>query len=262
MFIGDDIMPFDFILAIVLITIAGLSTLIGSLLVFASKNKSHKKLGFLLGMASGIMLCICIKELLPEAQKTLTDLYDYPISSIILIGSLFFGLGLSFVLDRAIHHHDEEQEQDEHCHMCNLGITTAITMALHKFPEGIAIFVAIYDNYLMAIPLALAIAIHHVPEGMIISAPIYYATGDKKKALIYSLASGLVLPVSGLLGFIFLIPILTNLVEAILLGITSSIMFYITFKEIMPSAIKYSNIRTTVFAIILGIIFIYLIELL
>jgi len=128
-------------------------------------------------------------------------------------------------------------------------------------PEGIAIFIAIYDNYLVAIPFALAIAIHHIPEGMIISAPIYYATGDKKKALMYSLMSGLVLPISGLIGFIFLKPIFTDLVEGILLAITSSIMFYLTFKEIMPQSLKYGNKRTTIFAITFGIIFIYLLDL-
>jgi ZIP family zinc transporter len=251
----------NLVLSIILITIAGLSTVIGSLIIFISKNKSHKKLGFLLGLAAGVMLCICIKELLPESQKLLSGVYYYPTSSFILVGSLLFGFILSIILDKLIHHHDEEEEHDEHCEMCNLGITAAFTMALHKLPEGIAIFIAIHDNFLMAIPFALAIAIHHVPEGMIVSAPIYYATGSKKKALLYSIASGLVLPISGLLGFLFLQPIFTNVTQGILLAVTSSIMFYITFKEIMPSALKYGDKKTIIFSITLGIIFVYLLEL-
>lgn len=254
-------MDLNFILSAILITAAGLSTLIGSLLIIKSRNKSHKKLGFLLGLSVGIMLCICIKELLPESKELIIGVYDYPMSSIIMGCSLLLGFALSIVLDKILHHHDEEEEHDEHCHMCDIGITTSVTMGLHKFPEGIAIFIAIYDNYLVAIPLALAIAIHHIPEGMIISAPIYYATGDKKKALFYSLISGLVLPVSGLIGFLFLKPIFTDLIEGILLSVTASIMFYITFKEIMPQSLKYGNKRTTVFAMMLGIIFIYLLEL-
>lgn len=254
-------MDFNFLLSILLITMAGISTLIGSVLIFISKNKSHKKLGFLLGLAAGIMLCICIKELLPESQELLTEKYAYPLSSIIMGGSLLFGFFLSIILDKLLHHHDEEEHHEEHCNMCNIGITAAVTMALHKLPEGIAIFIAIYDNYLVAIPFAIAIAIHHIPEGMIISAPIYYGTGSKKKALFYSLISGLVLPVSGLIGFLFLKPVFTDLIEGILLSITSSIMFYITFKEIIPQSLKYGNKRTTVFAIIFGIIFIYLLEL-
>lgn len=255
-------MNFNFILSMLLITVAGLSTVIGSFLIFISKNKSHKKLGFLLGLASGIMLCICIKELLPEAEEILSGVYSYPTSSLIMVGALLFGFILSIILDRLLHHHDEEEHHDEHCQMCNVGITTAATMALHKIPEGIAIFIAIYDNSLVAVPLALAIAIHHIPEGMIISAPIYYATGDKMKAILYSLASGLVLPVSGILGFLFLQPLFNDTIEGILLAVTSSIMFYITFKEIMPQSLKYGNKRTTVFAIIFGIIFIYLLGLL
>jgi ZIP family zinc transporter len=254
-------MNLNLILSIILITVAGLSTVIGSIIIFVSKNKSHKKLGFLLGLAAGVMICICIKELLPESQELLSGIYSYPTSSIIMVSSLLGGFILSVILDELIHHHDEEEEHDEHCEMCNLGITTAFTMALHKFPEGIAIFIAIYDNYLVAIPLALAIAIHHVPEGMIVSAPIYYATGSKKKALLYSIASGLVLPVSGILGFFFLQPIFTDLVQGVLLAVTSSIMFYITFKEIMPSAIKYGDKKTIIFSMTLGIIFVYLLEL-
>lgn len=254
-------MNFEFILSIVLVTIAGLSTLIGSYIIIISKNKSHKKLGFLLGFASGILICIVIKELLPEAKELLSSGYDFPTSSVILVLSLLFGFALSILLDRLLHHHDEEQHSDDHCHMCDLGLTAAITLALHKLPEGIAIFIAIHDSYVTAIPLAIAIAIHHIPEGMIISAPIYYATGNKKKALTYSLASGLVLPVFGLLGFLFLTPLLTDLTEGIMLAVTSSIMFYITFKEIMPQALKYGRKKTTVFSTILGIIFIYLLEM-
>jgi len=254
-------MNLNFILSILLVTMAGLSTLIGSLLILKSKNKSYKKLGFLLGLAVGIMLCICIKELLPESEELLSSVYNYPMSSIILVVSLFVGFGLSMILDKLLHHHDEEEHHDEHCQLCNVGITTALTMALHKLPEGIAIFIAIYSDYMIAIPFALAIAIHHIPEGMIISAPIYYGTGDKKKALLYSGLTGLVLPISGIIGFLFFQPIFTDLIEGILLAITSSIMLYITFKEIMPQAFKYGGKTTTVFAAILGIIFIYLIEL-
>lgn len=251
----------NFALSVILISIAGLSTLIGTLLIFISKNKSHKKLGFLLGMASGIMICLCIKELLPESKALLTSMYKYPISVLILIVSMIFGLLLSIILDKLLNHHEDEEEKDEHCKLCNIGITTAFTMALHKVPEGIAIFIAISENYLVAVPLAIAIAIHHIPEGMIISGPIYYATGDKKKALLYSLISGLVLPVSGILGFFLLQGVMNGLVEGIMLGATSSLMLYLTFKEIMPQALKYSSKRMTIFSVMIGIILIYLIEL-
>ena len=254
-------MKVEFMLAVLLVTIAGLSTVIGSFIIFLSKKKRHENLGFLLGIAAGVMLCICIKELLPEAEELLSEWYAFPTSSLILVGSLFIGLALSLILDKLLHHHNEVEEHDEHCHMCNVGITAAFTMALHKLPEGIAIFIAIYDNYKVAIPFALAIAIHHIPEGMIVSAPIYYATGNKKKALLYSIGSGLVLPIAGMLGFVFLKPIFNNLTEGVLLSITSSIMFYLTFKEIIPASLKYGNKKVTVFAVILGIIFIYLLEL-
>lgn len=254
-------MKVELVLAILLVTIAGLSTVIGSFIVFLSKNKRHENLGFLLGIAAGIILCICFNELLPEAQELLFENFKYNIALVILFASLLIGLVLSFILDKLMHHHDDEADHDEHCKMCNVGITAAFTMALHKLPEGMAIFIAIYDNYKVAIPFALAIAVHHIPEGMIISAPIYYATGSKKKALLYSITSGLVLPVAGLLGFLFLKPFFNGITEGILLALTCSIMFYLAFKEIIPASLKYGNKKTTVFAVMIGIIFMYLVHL-
>lgn len=253
-------MEMGFIIAVILITVAGLSTLIGSYYVILSKNKSHKKLGFMLGFASGVIISLVIQELLPESKEMLFNSFSYPTSIIILIGSLLLGLILSFALDKVLHHSEEEDEHD-HCHMCNLGITTAIALAIHKIPEGMAIFIAISQDYLTAIPLALAIAIHHIPEGMMISAPIYYGTKDKKKALKYSLISGLVLPISGIVGYLFLMPFLNDITMGILLSITSSIMLFLAFTEIIPSSIKYSNKRTMVFSSLLGIIFIYMLGL-
>jgi len=67
-----------------------------------------------------------------------------------------------------------------------MGIMTAIVIALHNFPEGIATFAAAITDIKLGFAIALAIAIHNIPEGIAVSVPIYCATGSKKKAFVFS----------------------------------------------------------------------------
>lgn len=61
-------------------------------------------------------------------------------------------------------------------------IFTALAIAIHNFPEGLATFVSAMQEPSVAIPIVVAIAIHNIPEGIAVSVPIYQATGSKMKA--------------------------------------------------------------------------------
>ena len=66
-----------------------------------------------------------------------------------------------------------------------MGLFTAIAIAVHNFPEGLATFISALQEPSIAIPIVIAIAIHNIPEGIAVSVPIYQATGSKKKAFLY-----------------------------------------------------------------------------
>ncbi|OJT71610.1 zinc transporter ZupT, partial [Clostridioides difficile] len=84
------------------------------------------------------------------------------------------------------------------------GIFTAMAIAIHNFPEGLATFISALDDVTIAIPIAIAIAIHNIPEGISVSVPVYYATGDKKKAFYYSFLSGMSEPLGAIIGYVLL----------------------------------------------------------
>ena len=63
-----------------------------------------------------------------------------------------------------------------------MGLFTALAIAIHNFPEGLATFLAALENPSLGIAIAIAIALHNIPEGISVSVPIFYATGDRKKA--------------------------------------------------------------------------------
>ena len=84
-----------------------------------------------------------------------------------------------------------------------MGLFMALAIAIHNFPEGLATFAAGMTDMTIAIPIAVAIAIHNIPEGIAVSIPIYYATGNRRKAFFLSFLSGLAEPVGGVIGYIF-----------------------------------------------------------
>ena len=100
--------------------------------------------------------------------------------------------------------------------------------------------------------IAIAIAIHNIPEGISVSVPIFYATGDKKKAFIYSFLSGIAEPVGAAVGFLILLPFLSDIVIASLMGFVAGIMVYISLDELLPMAHRYGHSHIVIIGIIIG----------
>ncbi len=83
-----------------------------------------------------------------------------------------------------------------------MGLFTALAIGIHNFPEGLATFLAALQDPSLGAGIAVAIALHNIPEGISVSVPIFYATGDRKKAFLYSLLSGLAEPVGAGIGYL------------------------------------------------------------
>lgn len=132
------------------------------------------------------------------------------------------------------------------------GLYTALAIAIHNFPEGLATFVSALQEPSIAIPIVVAIAIHNIPEGLAVSVPIYYATGSRKKALLYSFASGLSEPVGALVGYLILMPFMNDLVFGILFAAVAGIMVFISLDELLPSARAYGEHHLSIYGLVAG----------
>ncbi|HQO93185.1 MAG TPA: ZIP family metal transporter, partial [bacterium] len=104
----------------------------------------------------------------------------------------------------------------------------------------------------LGLSIAIAIAIHNIPEGIAVSVPVYYATGSRKKAFMYSFMSGLAEPVGALIGFFFLMWFFDESVFGITFGIVSGIMVYISLDELLPTAEKYGEHHIAIYGLISG----------
>jgi ZIP family zinc transporter len=148
----------------------------------------------------------------------------------------------------------EREQVDKNKKLLRMGILAATAIAIHNFPEGIATFASAIRDIKLGIPIAVAIAIHNIPEGIAVSVPIYYATGSKKKAFIYSFLSGLSEPLGAVIGYLILAPILNDVVFGILFASVAGIMVFISLDELLPTAREYGEHHLSAYGLVAGMI--------
>lgn len=243
--------------------IAGLSTGIGSAISFFAKKTNTKFLAFSLGFSAGVMIYVSMIEIFAKAQTSLRAVLGLKAGSWATVASFFGGMFLIALIDKVIpneenpHHLHNVEELNEskvqiEDNLLRTGIFTALAVGIHNFPEGLATFISALQEPTIAIPITVAIAIHNIPEGISISAPVYYATGDRKKAFKYSFLSGLAEPIGALIGYLVLMPFLNDAVFGIVFGVVAGIMVYISLDELLPSAQKYGDHHLSIAGLISG----------
>lgn len=243
--------------------LAGLSTGIGSAIAFFAKKTNTKFLAVSLGFSAGVMIYVSMIEIFFKAQNSLVSELGLKAGSWAAVAAFFGGMLLMAVIDKALpdeenpHHlHNVEELDEKNVHIENdlmrTGMFTALAVGIHNFPEGLATFISALHEPSIAIPITVAIAIHNIPEGISISAPIFYATGDRKKAFKYSFLSGLAEPIGALIGYLILMPFLNELIFGVVFGMVAGIMVYISLDELLPSAQKYGDHHLSIAGLIAG----------
>jgi len=137
-------------------------------------------------------------------------------------------------------------QEKENKKLVNMGYQTALAIALHNFPEGLATFVAVLDDPKVGAILAIAIAMHNIPEGFCVALPVYYATGDRVKGFMWGTLSGLSEPIGALLGYLVLANTMSDDAYAIIFGLVGGMMVMISLKELLPTAHRYDPTDTVV----------------
>ena len=149
----------------------------------------------------------------------------------------------------------DSQHEFEKKKLAKMGLSTAVAIAIHNFPEGLATFVAALDDPSVGAVLAIAIGIHNIPEGLCVALPIYYATGNRWKAFLWGSLSGISEPVAALLGWAILAKAITQDVYGVLFGLVSGMMVIISLKELIPTAHRYDPEDTVVtYSLIAGMV--------
>lgn len=248
--------------AFMLTAIAGLSTGIGSCIAFFSKIDNKKFLSVTLGFSAGVMIYVSMIEIFSEAKIKLAISFGDKIGTGITIIAFFTGVFLILLIDKFIpsesnpHEvHDTSEINDsalENNKLLRTGVFTALAIGIHNFPEGIATFISALQDFSIAIPIVVAIAIHNIPEGISVSVPIYYATGSKKKAFVYSFISGLAEPIGALVGYLILMPVMNDTVFGVLFAGVAGIMVFISLDELLPLSREYGEGHLSIYGLVAG----------
>ena len=140
-------------------------------------------------------------------------------------------------------------------------ILLVLSITLHNIPEGLAVGVAfgalpkgnLSPEALMgAITIAVGIGLQYFPEGAAVSVPLRREGFSRRKSFFIGQASGLVEPVSGLIGALLVVYI-----EAILpyaLAFAAGAMILVAVHELIPECQQnqHENPYTATMGIVTG----------
>jgi ZIP family zinc transporter len=275
---------------------AGMATAIGSLIAFTAKRTNYRFLSVATGFSAGVMLYVSFVEIYFKGVDSLVARFGETGAHWVNAGSFFGGMLLIGLIDNLVpaaenpHEIHSEVETlplhdpsaptpdfrvlselevkfpDVHDHgahhkLLRMGMFTALAIGIHNFPEGLATFLAALHDPSLGLAIAIAIALHNIPEGISVSVPIFYATGNRKKAFLYSVLSGLAEPIGAIVAYAALLfffggntGALPPEVMGILFGGVAGIMVYISLDQLLPTSRAYGKGHDSLFGLIAGML--------
>ncbi|MBM7662568.1 ZIP family zinc transporter [Bacillus mesophilus] len=250
----------NLLLAFSLTLMAGLATGVGSILAFFTSTTNTKFLSISLGFSAGVMIYVSMVEIFVKAQDSLVSAMGVGPGNWMTVAGFFSGMLLIALIDKFIpkqgNPHEvkkvEDMNKPRNPDLLKMGSFTALAIAIHNFPEGIATFTATLQDPSIGIAIAVAVAIHNIPEGIAVSVPVYFATGDKKKAFKLSFLSGLSEPVGAVVAYLILMPYLNDVMFGIIFAAVAGIMVFISLDELLPAAKQYDEAHLSIYGVIGG----------
>lgn len=260
-------MEYDFnsiLFAFMLTIFAGLATGVGSLMAFYTKQTNKKFLSAALGFSAGVMIYVSMVEIFVKARASLEAVHGPERGYLYTTLAFFLGIFIIAVIDKLVpkaeNPHEmrditdlkEAEKARENHHLMRMGLFSALAIAIHNFPEGLATFIGALEDPATGVSIALAIAIHNIPEGIAVSVPIYHATGSRRRAFKFSFLSGLSEPLGAIIGYFLLRNYLSDSMFGIVFAIVAGIMVYISLDELLPTAEKYGEHHIAIYGLISG----------
>lgn len=275
---------------------AGMATAIGSIIAFAAKRTNYRFLSVATGFSAGVMLYVSFVEIFPKGVDSLMQRFGEIGAQWINACSFFGGMLLIGLIDNLIpaakNPHEtraetemlplhepaasapgsgslpaarmnspEVQGHGAHHKLLRLGMFTALVIGIHNFPEGLATFLAALQDPGLGLAIAIAIALHNIPEGISVSVPIFYATGSRRKAFLYSSLSGLAEPAGAIIGYAairFSLGIHTVAIPPEIMGVlfggVAGIMVYISVDELLPTSRAHGRGHDSLFGLVGGML--------
>lgn len=219
-------------------------TAAGAALVFFFKTIKKSVLNTMLGFASGVMIAASFWSLLNPALEMAPETSSLPPWLVVGIGFLAGGVFLWLADKLMPHQHfsaDKTVVEGLPTHL-RRSILLVLSITLHNIPEGLAVGVAFGALAVHGDPAALAaalsvaigIGIQNFPEGAAVSIPLRREGLSRTKSFLYGQASGIVEPISAVLGA-WLVTIVRPMLPYAL-SFAAGAMIFVVIEELIPEA--------------------------
>lgn len=225
-----------------------LGTGMGGFFTMLLKNPTKRFMSVLLGFTSGVMLSVVCFDLLPEAFKLGSVWLSF-------VG-MAIGVGLILFIDELMPSElsiskNARNGTDIVYGFIKSGILLGVGIAIHNFPEGLAVGSGFAANDSLGLGLAIVIGLHDMPEGIAMAAPLRIGGINKFKILLYTILAGIPMGVGAFLGE--LVGELSPLFICLCLSFAAGSMLYITCGELIPKSQSVYKGRISTIGMLIGV---------
>ena len=228
---------------IIITSIAGLSTILGNILLFIDDKYKDRVISFSMGLAFIVMFLISIIDLIPEGIRLVYDSFN--IYEVFIYSLMLLLIGYVFVVfvDNRI---------DSDSKLFKIGILSMISLLIHNIPEGIICAISSVTDIDLGFKMSFMIMLHNIPEGIVISLPIYYVTKSRGKALLYTVISSLGEIVGAIITVLFLYRYINDYIMYIVFIITAGIMITLSVGKILKEGISFKLFKWLILGVLVG----------
>lgn len=219
-----------------------IGTGLGGLLTLFLKNPTKRFMAVLLGFTSGIMISVVCFDLLPEA-------FDMGGVFVSLVG-IVMGVGMILLVEQFIPER-VSQKFSKDFDFVRSGILLGIGIAIHNFPEGLAVGSGFAASDYLGLGLAIVIGLHDMPEGIAMAAPLKLGGINRLKILLYTVLAGIPMGIGAFIGE--LLGEISPTFICLCLSFAGGAMLYITCGELIPKTQNIYKGRISTIGMIIGI---------
>ena len=239
----------NILIPLIICFLAGMGTVLGSLLVFIPNIDNKRYMSMILSFSGSIMILISILDLLPSSIVNVLANMNQMKGLFLIITAFILGAFTINLIDKRI---------EEGSSLLKVGILSLISLMIHNFPEGIATFMtSLYDTNL-GIKLGIAIMLHNIPEGICIAIPIAKETHSTLKGVGAATLSSLAEPLGAICAYLFLMNIINELTISIILIFVAGIMISLSINKLYKESLNYNQTKSFILGIILSFIYIFI----
>lgn len=222
--------------------VAALATALGTVPVMFSQRMSERTQDTLFGFGAGVMLAACAFSLILPGMAAVREQGLWGGSEFAAAGiigaAILLGAAAMMGIDRMLPHEHFIKGRE------GMDLDTArklqrtwlfvFAIALHNFPEGLAIGVGYASNGVGGNALATGIAIQDIPEGLVVAVALLAAGYRRSTAVLLAILTGLVEPVGAVMG-----AAVVSTSAGVLpwgLGFAAGAMLFVISHEIIPES--------------------------